>query len=61
MPYSLGCIYLEIFKLIWFSDFTCISSELTLLVKTKFLMACLQGFVRKILVPEGRYGHPFCL
>lgn len=36
MPYSLGCIYIEIFKLICFSGFTCISSELTLLVKTKF-------------------------
>lgn len=36
MPYCLGSIYLEIFKLICFSDITCISSELTLLVKTKF-------------------------
>lgn len=49
MPYSLGCIYLEICKLFCFFDFTCISSELTLLVKTKIWWHVYRALLGKYL------------
>lgn len=49
MPYCLGSIYLKFFKLICFSDFTCISSELTLLVKTKFWWHVYRALIGKYL------------